>query len=67
MNGPLYDVAITHTPHGPRPTAAWVEGTHRHRRGGVAADVAFLEVLLDLLFGRGRGELWGRYQQLSTG
>lgn len=67
MDRPLYDLAITHTPHGPRPTAAWVEGTHRERRGGVAADLAFLELLLDMLFGHDRPQLWDRYQKLSTG
>ncbi|GAB2699761.1 hypothetical protein GCM10010442_16900 [Kitasatospora kifunensis] len=67
LNHPLYDVGITHTPQGPRPTAAWVEGAPPYRRRSDVKEAAFLEWLLDALFGRDRRELWDRYMQLASG
>ncbi|WP_323185445.1 ADP-ribosylglycohydrolase family protein [Kitasatospora sp. NBC_01287] len=67
VDTPWYAVELTRTAGGARPTRAWVDGPHRHRRGGDEVETAYLEFLLDLLFGHDhRADLWERYERFIT-
>ncbi|AXI81660.1 ADP-ribosylglycohydrolase family protein [Peterkaempfera bronchialis] len=65
----LFEVAVEPTADGWRPVSAWVESARdRYRRGTDEAESAFLEMLLNMYFGKAdRPELWERYRRLRFG
>lgn len=65
----VFEVAVTPTERGWRPAEAWVESDRgNYRRGTDEAESTFLELLLDMYFGKAdRPELWERYRRLRFG
>ncbi|MGW1160129.1 ADP-ribosylglycohydrolase family protein [Streptomyces sp. NPDC002513] len=65
----VFEMTVEPSADGWRPVNAWVESARdRYRRGTDEAESAFLEMLLNMYFGKAdRPELWERYRRLRFG